>query len=183
MEVIKDDYIRKIEVVKILQEAYTEGRIKAKDGCVSVLDDINALPKAKDLEYGTEQLEMEIKSGLWIEGSEPELHCKEGIALNKQLIEWLTELKWRREMCAQYEVEQISDLERYDMLFRECELLNERYEEAKRLLKSAVDEWPFLCEWGECGEYCCWFQNGRCTQEWSNKAEALALIGEDGDAE
>lgn len=46
MEVIKDDYIRKIEAVKILQKAYTEGRIKAKDGCVSVLDDINALPKA-----------------------------------------------------------------------------------------------------------------------------------------
>lgn len=47
----------------------------------------------KDLEYGTEQLEMEIKSGLWIKGSEPELSCKEGIALNKQYIEWLTELK------------------------------------------------------------------------------------------
>lgn len=46
MEVIKDDYIRKIEAVKILQKAYAEGRIKAKDGCVSVLDDINALPKA-----------------------------------------------------------------------------------------------------------------------------------------
>jgi hypothetical protein len=46
MEVIKDDYIRKIEAVKILQKAYTEGRIKAKDGCVSVLDDINASPKA-----------------------------------------------------------------------------------------------------------------------------------------
>lgn len=47
----------------------------------------------KDLEYGTEQLEMEIKSGLWIKGSESELRCKEGIALNKQHIEWLTELK------------------------------------------------------------------------------------------
>lgn len=47
----------------------------------------------KDLEYGTKQLEMEIKSGLWIKGSEAELRCKEGIALNKQHIEWLTELK------------------------------------------------------------------------------------------
>ena len=47
----------------------------------------------KDLEYNTEQLEMEIKSGLWIKGSESELCCKEGIALNKQHIEWLTELK------------------------------------------------------------------------------------------
>jgi hypothetical protein len=47
----------------------------------------------KNLEYGTKQFEMEIESGLWIKGSESELCCKEGIALNKQLIEWLTELK------------------------------------------------------------------------------------------
>ena len=46
MEVIKDDYICKIEVVKILQKAYAEGRIKAKDGCSSMLDDINALSAA-----------------------------------------------------------------------------------------------------------------------------------------
>lgn len=51
----------------------------------------------KDLEYGSEQLEMEIESGLWIKGSEPELRCKEGIALNKQHIEWLKELKDLRE--------------------------------------------------------------------------------------
>ena len=47
----------------------------------------------KNLEYGTNQLEMEIESGLWIKGSESELCCKEGFALNKQLIGWLTELK------------------------------------------------------------------------------------------
>lgn len=47
----------------------------------------------KNLEYSTNQLEMEIESGLWIKGSESELCCREGIALNKQLIEWLTELK------------------------------------------------------------------------------------------
>ena len=51
----------------------------------------------KNLEYGTEQLEMEIKSGLWIKGSEPEMRCKEGVALNKQHIEWLKELKDLRE--------------------------------------------------------------------------------------
>lgn len=55
--------------------------------------------------------------------------------------------------------------------------------EAKRLLKSAIDEWPFLCEWGDCGEHCEWFANGKCNQEWSNKTEALALIGKDGDTE
>lgn len=51
----------------------------------------------KDLEYGSEQLEMEIKSGLWTKGSESELRCKEGITLNKQHIEWLKELKDLRE--------------------------------------------------------------------------------------
>ena len=41
MEVIdKKEYISKIEVVRILQKAYAEGRIKAKDGLSSVLDDI-----------------------------------------------------------------------------------------------------------------------------------------------
>ena len=55
--------------------------------------------------------------------------------------------------------------------------LENRLEDAKRLLKSAIGEWPFVCEWGDCGEYCCWFENGRCTQEWSGKAEALKLIG------
>lgn len=55
----------------------------------------------KDLEYNTEQLEMEIKSGLWIKGSESELCCKEGIALNKQHIEWLTELKEAKRLLKQ----------------------------------------------------------------------------------
>ena len=36
----KNDYISKLEVVLILQKAYAEGRIKAKDGLSSVLDDI-----------------------------------------------------------------------------------------------------------------------------------------------
>ena len=42
MEVIKNECISKLEAVRILQKAYTEGRIQAKDGLVSVLDDINA---------------------------------------------------------------------------------------------------------------------------------------------
>ena len=48
--------------------------------------------------------------------------------------------------------------------------------EAKRLLKSAIDEWNLVCEWGNCGEYCGWYENGKCTQEWSCKAEAEKLI-------
>lgn len=42
MEVIKNECISKLEVVRILQKAYTECRIQAKDGLVSILDDINA---------------------------------------------------------------------------------------------------------------------------------------------
>ena len=42
MEVIRNECISKLKVVQILQKAYTEGRIQAKDGLVSVLDDINA---------------------------------------------------------------------------------------------------------------------------------------------
>lgn len=42
MEVIKNECISKLDVVRILQKAYAEGRVKAKDGLASVLDDINA---------------------------------------------------------------------------------------------------------------------------------------------
>lgn len=50
------------------------------------------------------------------------------------------------------------------------------YKEAMRLLKSAIDEWHIVCEWGKCGEYCGWYVNGQCTQRWSGEAEALKLI-------
>ena len=46
MEVIKNECISKLEVVRILQKAYAEGRISAIDDCASVLDDINAIPAA-----------------------------------------------------------------------------------------------------------------------------------------
>lgn len=49
MEVIKNECISKLEVVHILQKAYTAGRIQAKDGCASVLDDISAV-KAADVQ-------------------------------------------------------------------------------------------------------------------------------------
>ena len=42
MEIIRNECISKLETVRILQKAYAEGRIQAKDGLVSVLDDINA---------------------------------------------------------------------------------------------------------------------------------------------
>lgn len=57
MEVIKNECISKLEVVHILQKAYTAGRIQAKDGCASVLDDISAV-KAVDVQP--------VKHGKWI---------------------------------------------------------------------------------------------------------------------
>lgn len=66
--------------------------------------------------------------------------CAKEATENRQLAEWLTELLQRREQCAQYEVEQISNLEQYDMLSREYEILNGRYKEAIRLLKTAVED-------------------------------------------
>lgn len=44
-----NELIPKGDVMQILQKAYTEGRIQAKDGCASVLDDIGAL-KAADVQ-------------------------------------------------------------------------------------------------------------------------------------
>lgn len=38
-----NEYITKGDVMQILQNAYTDGRIQAKDGCASVLDDIAAI--------------------------------------------------------------------------------------------------------------------------------------------
>lgn len=60
-------------------------------------------------------------------------------------------------------------------VLRICQL-EEQIEKAKRLLKSAIDEWHIVCEWGNCGEYCGWFKDGKCTQEWSGEAEAIKLI-------
>jgi hypothetical protein len=87
------------------------------------------------------------------------------IADNRQLVEWLMEYK---------------DLkaEQNDQYVFIHELISE-LKEVKRLLKSAVDEWNLVCEWGNCGEYCSWYVNGKCSQEWSNKAEALKLIGDE----
>lgn len=45
------------------------------------------------LEYGIEQLTIELKSGLWEVGSDTENAIKEGIKDNEQLIAWLIESK------------------------------------------------------------------------------------------
>lgn len=91
----------------------------------------------------------------------------------RQLAEWLRERKDLRE-------ENKVLMQECDRLIKEKgELLkqHEQIGEYKRLLKSVIDEWHIGCEWGNCGEYCGWYKNGKCTQEWSGKAEALKLIG------
>lgn len=88
--------------------------------------------------------------------------CRECAADHRQLAEWLMEYK---------------DLkaEQNDQYVFIHELMTE-LKEAKRLLKSTIDEWHIVCEWGDCSERCDWYVNGKCTQEWSGKAEALKLI-------
>lgn len=100
-----------------------------------------------NLEYGTKQLEMEIESGLWIKGSESELCCKEGIALNKQLIDWLTELKDLRVKVKQMEKDyvELEEINSRHMLETDnlLDVVRKDYRtimEFKRLLKSALED-------------------------------------------
>lgn len=135
----------------------------------------------KDLEYGSKQLEMEIKSGLWIKGSESELRCKEGIALNKQHIEWLTELKDLREenkvltsecdRLTKEKGELLSKVSGGDVL-RICQL-EEQLEKAKRLLKAAMKDMNTLYETGK-DEGCIGIKF-----KWRFADEALKLIGDE----
>ena len=110
--------------------------------------------------------------------------CRECAADHRQLSEWLIELKDLREenkvlmqecdRLIKEKGELLSKVSGGDVL-RICQL-EEQLEKAKELLKSAIDEWQIICKWGNCGEYCGWFENGKCTQEWSGKADALKLI-------
>ena len=109
----------------------------------------------KHLEHGTEQLEMEIKSGLWIKGSESELRCKEGIALNKQHIEWLKELKEAKRLLklALDDIQTLNDLTVDDE--NGC-LLEDKFE--------SCTECPLYCG---SDKYC----------GWRYQVDALMLIG------
>ena len=108
----------------------------------------------------------EIKTNMYekLTAEKAENDCRECAADHRQLAEWLMEYK---------------DLkaEQNDQYVFIHELMSE-LKEAKQLLKSVIDEWHIVCEWGNCGEYCGWYKNGKCTQEWSGKSKALKLIGE-----
>lgn len=77
------------------------------------------------------------------------------------------------------DAEKIGGNPRSDRHAERCRQLAELLKEAKRLLKSAIDEWHIVCEYGDCPEFCEWYEKGECSQEWSRKAEAMKLIGEE----
>lgn len=64
MEVIKNECISKLEVVRILQKAYTEGRIQAKDGLVSILDDISAAD-VQPVKRGKWEIPISVGNGIY----------------------------------------------------------------------------------------------------------------------
>ena len=119
-----------------------------------------------------------------------DVSMKQCAAEHRQLAEWLTDYKDLQEenkvlmqecdRLIKEKGELLSKVSGGDVL-RIC-LIEEQLEKAKRLLKSAIDEWNLVCEWGNCGEYCGWFENGKCSQKWSGEAEALKLIGDDTNA-
>lgn len=104
---------------------------------------------------------------------------------HRQLAEWLTELKqWRRVygICPSYE-----------MCVPECkEGYDAQIAEYKRLLKAAVEDIRYLinhakwngkacdrCKYGN--EMYCYADDCSNDAKWQHEAEALALIGEDGE--
>lgn len=106
--------------------------------------------------------------------------CFECAADHRQLTEWLTDYK---ELKNSIGAVKLSDIKEALELIRDYKADNIEQKkliaEYKRLLKSAIDEWHIVCEWGDCSERCDWFENGKCTQEWRYKAEALKLIGDE----
>lgn len=106
--------------------------------------------------------------------------CRECASEQRQLAEWLLDYKELKNSVGAVKLELLKETQaelekRGNMLHNAIAEL----EEAKQLLKSAIDEWHIVCEWGNCGEYCGWFKDGKCSQKWSRKAEALKLIRED----
>lgn len=96
---------------------------------------------------------------------------------HEQLAEWLTDYKELKNSIGAVKLSDIKEalelIQDYKADYIEQKKLIAEY---KRLLKSAIDEWHIVCEWGDCSERCDWFENGKCTQEWRYKAEALKLI-------
>lgn len=96
--------------------------------------------------------------------------CRECAAEQRQLAEWLTELKELREnYSAQTEV--------IGFFKSDNKQLDERMKEAKRLLKMAVEDINECVDCFKSCDECCCDQDNHC--HWKHEAEALKLIGED----
>lgn len=102
--------------------------------------------------------------------------CEECKGEHEQLLEWLRELKDLREENKVL----ISECDR--LIKEKGELLkkSEQITEYKRLLKVAVEDINYYvdCYEAHCDECCCDHDN-HC--HWKHEAEALALIGEEGE--
>lgn len=132
----------------------------------------------KRLEYGIEQMTMELKSGLWETGSDSEAQVKQGIELNQQHIAWLTELKELREE------NKVLISERDRLIKKKGELLkkSEQISECKRLLRLAVEDMTKEADCGIClhdndGE--CPIEVTGCKFKWRHADETLKLIEDD----
>lgn len=108
--------------------------------------------------------------------------CKECKGEHEQLLKWLRELKELREENINFknEIERLRDS--VDNLVYNGELDFVELKEAKRLLKVAVEDINYYvdCYEAHCDECCCDHDN-HC--HWKHEAEALALIGKEGDTE
>lgn len=106
--------------------------------------------------------------------------CRECAAEHRQLAEWLIELKELREQIFNLKLDNERLRDCVDSCVRNGELDYAELAEAKRLLKLAVEDINSYvdCYESHCDECCC-SQDNHC--HWKHEAEALALIGEDGD--
>ena len=107
--------------------------------------------------------------------------CAECAIEHRQLAEWLTDYK---ELKNSIGAAKFSNMKEALELIREYKAENiaqkKLIAEYKRLLKAAVEDINYYvdCYEAHCDECCC-NQNNHC--HWKHEAEALALIGEDGD--
>lgn len=122
------------------------------------------------------------------EGERMKQDIKRCVSENRQLAEWLTELKELRDSLGAVK---LKDMKEAVGLLQELNAENDQITsqllEAKRLLKSAVNDIKDVADNGSCN-HCIFnsmYAQGSCCMDgcykWRYADEALALIGEDGD--
>ena len=126
----------------------------------------------------------EIKTNMYekLTAEKAENDCRECAAAHRQLAEWLTDYKKLRSIVDACNILAVDAFA--------VEKLCKELEEAKRLLKAAVEGFEFLGAWmdeqGDCTldcSDCPLHRPGYYCRGWNKQDEALALIGKDGDTE